>query len=58
MLHVFAHAMHFLYAMDHYQQYTTPIVAKVCIDTIQKKGKLQERIDVKQLYLKMKRLIR
>ena len=40
MLHVFAHAMHFLYAMDHYQQYTTPIVAKVCIDTIQKKRKI------------------
>ena len=40
MLHVSAHTMHFLYAMDHYQQYTTPIVAKVCIDTIQKKRKI------------------
>ena len=43
MLHVFAHAMHFLYAMDHYQQYTTPIVAKVCIDTIQKKREIARK---------------
>ena len=40
MLHVLVHAMHFLYAMDHNQQYTTPIVEKVCIDTIQKKRKI------------------